>query len=113
MGRLGATRCNSVLPRVLLGVMGGPDGDRKRRVPAPAGLGGRRGARHRLGEHGTGRDRLRERPTQFGLAPGELLWTGQWNWVIGNNKVRHGKTLWSKHGEGGPIVRAREGVLTG
>jgi DNA helicase-2/ATP-dependent DNA helicase PcrA len=31
---------------------------------------------------------------------------GAANAVIGNNKVRHGKTLWSNLGEGGPIIHA-------
>jgi Carboxypeptidase regulatory-like domain/TonB dependent receptor-like, beta-barrel len=44
---------------------------------------------------GIGENAEIERTTRDGFryerAPGELLWTGQWNWVIGNNKVNEFK----------------------
>jgi hypothetical protein len=44
---------------------------------------------------GIGENAEEERTTRDGFryerAPGELLWTGQWNWVIGNNKVNEFK----------------------
>ena len=44
---------------------------------------------------GVGENAEIERTTRDGFryerAPGELLWTGQWNWVIGNNKVNEFK----------------------
>jgi hypothetical protein len=44
---------------------------------------------------GIGENAEQERTTRDGFrherAPGELLWTGQWNWVIGNNKVNEFK----------------------
>ena len=51
---------------------------------------------------GIGENAEIERTTRDGFryerAPGELLWTGQWNWVIGNNKVNEFKVGTTQRG---------------